>query len=301
MTMELRHLRYFIAVAESLNFTKASARLRVTQPALSRQVQALEDELGVDLLKRSPRGVTLTAEGKLFLAEARDLIVRAAESVDRVRALARGEYGELHVGYAPSPTAEILPPALAAFQKLALGVKLVLHDLAGDELVEGLLGGTLDLSLMPRPTEAPAVGLEFELLRSYPLCAAIPARHPFAKLKTVPVSRLSSEPLVVFRQRDYPGYHHLLARLFEDVKLKPRIAAECDSGSSLFTEIQAGRGIAILPTVFRHAIGTRLELRPLAPGSPHFEVGIAHAANSDQTPAGEKFRACLRSLTKRSK
>src|SRR5688572_30338265 len=143
ITMELRHLRYFIAVAESLSFTKASARLRVAQPALSRQVQALEDELGVDLLKRSPRGVMLTAEGKLFLAEARDLTVRAAESVDRVRALARGEYGELHVGYAPSPTAEILPPALAAFQKLAPGVKLVLHDLAGDELAEGLRGGTL--------------------------------------------------------------------------------------------------------------------------------------------------------------
>lgn len=299
--MELRHLRYFIAVAESLNFTKASARLRVAQPALSRQVQALEDELGVDLLKRSPRGVMLTAEGKLFLAEARDLIGRAAGSVDRVRALARGEYGELHVGYAPSPTAEILPPALAAFQKQAPGVKLVLHDLAGDELVEGLLGGTLDLSLMLRPTEAPAAGVEFELLRSYPLCAAIPARHPFAKLKTVPVSKLSSEPLVVFRQRDYADYHRLLARLFEDVKFKPRIAAECDGGSSLFTEIQAGRGIAILPTVFRHAIGTRLELRPLAPGAPHFDVGIAHAANSDQTPAGEKFRACLRRLTKRSK
>jgi len=243
----------------------------------------------------------LTAEGKLFLAEARDLTVRAAESVDRVRALARGEYGELHVGYAPSPTAEILPPALAAFQKLAPGVKLVLHDLAGDELVEGLRGGTLDLSLMLRPTEALVAGaLEFELLRSYPLCAAFPARHPFTKLKTVPVSRLSSEPLVVFRKRDYSDYHRLLALLFEDVNLKPRIAAECDSGSSLFTEIQAGRGIAILPTVFRHAIGTRLELRPLTPGAPHFDVGIAHAANSDQTPAGETFRACLRSLTKRS-
>ena len=300
--MELRHLRYFIAVAESLNFTKASARLRVAQPALSRQVQALENELCVDLLKRSPRGVTLTAEGKLFLAEARDLTARAAESVDRVRALARGEYGELHVGYAPSPTVEILPPALAAFQKLAPGVKLVLHDLAGDELVEGLRDGTLDLSLMLRPTEAMAAGgLKFELLRSYPLCAAIPAWHPFAKLETVPVSRLSSEPLVVFRKRDYSDHHRMLARLFEGVKLKPRIAVECDSGTSLFTEIQAGRGIAILPIVFRHAIGTRLELRPLTPGAPHVDVGIVHAANSDQTAAREKFRACLHSLTKRSK
>src|SRR6202007_3020265 len=99
--MELRHLRYFVAVAEASNFSKAAAKLRVAQPALSRQVQALEDEIGVDLFKRSPRGVTLTAEGKLFLEEARKLMANAEESVNKVRALARGEYGELHIGYAP--------------------------------------------------------------------------------------------------------------------------------------------------------------------------------------------------------
>ena len=101
--MELRHLRYFLAVGEALNFTKAAAQLRVAQPALSRQVQDLEDEIGVDLMKRSPRGVTLTAEGKLFLDEVRELLRRADESVEKVRALARGEYGELHVGYARLP------------------------------------------------------------------------------------------------------------------------------------------------------------------------------------------------------
>ena|SRR5438034_9651337 len=97
--MELRHLRYFLAVGEALNFTKAAAQLRVAQPALSRQVQDLEEEIGVDLLKRSPRGVTLTGKGKFFLDEVRELLKRADESVEKVRALARGEYGELRVGY----------------------------------------------------------------------------------------------------------------------------------------------------------------------------------------------------------
>src|SRR5258707_4396628 len=110
--MELRHLRYFLAVGEALNFTRAAAQLRVAQSALSRQVQDLEEEIGVDLLRRSPRGVTLTAEGKLFLDEVRDLLERTDEAVEKVRALARGEYGELHISYAPSPTAEILPAAL---------------------------------------------------------------------------------------------------------------------------------------------------------------------------------------------
>jgi DNA-binding transcriptional LysR family regulator len=99
--MELRHLRYFLAVGEASNFTKAVAQLRVAQPALSRQVKNLEDEIGVDLLRRSPRGVTLTAEGRLFLEEVRELLKRTDESVEKVRALARGEYGQfprwLHV------------------------------------------------------------------------------------------------------------------------------------------------------------------------------------------------------------
>src|SRR6185503_17116426 len=124
--MELRHLRYFLAVGEALNLTKASAQLRVAQPALSRQMQDLEDEIGVDLLRRSPRGVTLTAEGKLFLEEVRELLKR----VD--------EYVELHIGYAPSPTVEILPPALSAFQKAVPRVRVLLHDLSSDELIAGL-------------------------------------------------------------------------------------------------------------------------------------------------------------------
>ncbi len=113
--MELRHFRYFLAVAEALNFTKAAALLRVAQPALSRRVQDLEDEIGVDLLKRSPRGVVLTAEGKLFLDKTRHILKLADESVEQVRALARGEEGELHMGYAPAPTVDSL-----LFKKLFL-------------------------------------------------------------------------------------------------------------------------------------------------------------------------------------
>src|SRR5262249_14366479 len=115
--MELRRLRQFLAVGEALNFTRAAKQLRTAQPALSRYMQDLEDELGVDLLRRGPRGVTLTAEGKLFLEEARDLLRRADESVEKVRALARGEYGELHIGYSAVPTADLLPQPWQHFGK----------------------------------------------------------------------------------------------------------------------------------------------------------------------------------------
>jgi DNA-binding transcriptional LysR family regulator len=149
--MELRHLRYFLAVGEALNFTKAAAQLRVAQPALGRQMQDLEDEIGVDLMKHNPRGVALTAEGKLFLGEVRELLKRADESVEKVRALARGEYDELHVGCAPSPTVEILSLALTAFQKVVPRVKVLLHDLSTDELIAGLRNATLDLAVTVEP------------------------------------------------------------------------------------------------------------------------------------------------------
>src|SRR5580693_955298 len=147
--MELRHLRYFLVVGELLSFTKASAQLRIAQPALSRRIQDLEDEIGVDLLKRSPRGITLTAEGKLFLEKTRHLLKLADESVEHVRALARGQSGDLHIGYSPSPTVEILPPALAAFQKAFPHVNVILHDASRRELVDGLQDGTLELGIMP--------------------------------------------------------------------------------------------------------------------------------------------------------
>src|SRR5438309_10498407 len=277
--MELRHLRYFVAVAEALNFTKASARLRVAQPALSRQMTDLEEEIGVDLMKRSPRGVTLTAEGRLFLDEVRELLKRADESVEKVRALARGEYGELHVGYAPSPTVEILPPALAAFQKAVPRVKVLLHDLSSDELIAGLQNATLELAVMVRqPVGDETAGIQFELLRTYPLCVAMTATHPFARLKSVSLDKLAAEPLVGFRRKDYPEYNRSLERLFASVHAKPRIAVECDSASSLITEVEAGHGVALSSTIFKLVAGKRLLYRPLTGTTEVASVAIARAA-----------------------
>jgi DNA-binding transcriptional LysR family regulator len=296
--MELRHLRYFLAVGEALNFTKASAQLRVAQPALSRQVQDLEDEIGVDLLKRSPRGVTLTAEGKLYLDEVRELLKRADESVEKVRALARGEYGELHIGYAPSPTVEILPPALAAFQKAVPRVKVLLHDLSSDELIAGLQNATLELAVMVRqPVGDETAGIQFELLRTYPLCVAMTAAHPFARLKSVSLEKLAAEPLVGFRRKDYPEYNRILDRLFAPIRATPRIAVECDSASSLITEVEAGHGVALSSTVFKLVAGKRLLYRPLTGTTEVASVGIARASKGDVTPAGEKFCEILRMIS----
>ena len=292
--MELRHFRYFLAVAEALNFTKAAALLRVAQPALSRRVQDLEDEIGVDLLKRSPRGVVLTAEGKLFLDKTRHILKLADESVEQVRALARGEEGELHMGYAPAPTVEILPPALAAFQKAFPRVRVLLHDFSEQELIDGLRNGRLELALMPRGAGPQSVGLEFETLRSYPICVAVAPTHRFARLKTITLEMVATEAMIGFNRKDYPEYYVCLDRIFEPLGIKPRIVVECDSSSSLITEIETGRGVAIASPVLRHASGKRLLYRPLTGTTEVLSVGIARAIKGDVTPAGEKFCEILR-------
>jgi DNA-binding transcriptional LysR family regulator len=298
--VELRHLRYFLAVGEALNFTKAAERLRVAQPALSRQIHDLEDEIGVDLLRRSSRGVTLTAEGKLFLEEVRELLKHADESVERVRALARGEYGELHIGYLAVPTTEILPPTLAAFQKAVPRVRVLLHNHASDELIAGLRNGTLELAIMVEPTGEQTAGIEYELLRSYPLGVAMRAAHPFARLKSIPLEKLATEPIVVLDRKDFSEFHRFLERLFAPLHVKPRIAVECDSMSSLITEVEAGHGVALASPIFKLLIGKRLVYRPLTGTTLMASVGIARATNGDVTPAGEKFCEILRQTSRRS-
>jgi DNA-binding transcriptional LysR family regulator len=296
--MELRHLRYFLVVGEVLNFTKAAARLRVAQPALSRQIQDLEDEIGVDLLRRSPRGVTLTAEGKLFLDEARELLKRVDESVEKTRGLARGEYGELHIGYASVPTAEILPAALEAFRKAVPRVKLVLHDLTSDELIAGLRNAALELAIMVQPTGEQTAGIEFETVRSYTWWVALTAAHPFARLKSITLRELAAEPLVVLRRKDYSEYHRILEQIFARVSAKPRGAVECDSASSLIMEVEAGHGVAVVTANLKLMGGERLLYRPLAGTTEIQFVGIARATKGDVTPAGEKFCEILRKLSR---
>jgi DNA-binding transcriptional LysR family regulator len=289
-TMEFRHLRYFLAVGEASNFTKAAARLRVAQPALSRQVKDLEDEIGVELLRRSPRGVTLTAEGRLFLEEVRQLLKRADESVEKVHALVRGEYSELHVGYR-FPTREILAPALATFQKAVPGVNVLLHDLSFDELVAGLRNGMIELAIMLQPTGEQIAGIDSEALRTYPYCVLLTAAHPFARLESVPLEKLAGEPLIVLRRRDYRQY---LERIFAPTGVKPRIAMQCDTFSSILIEVEAGHGIALCIPIFKLAGCKRLLYRPLTGTTETISVVIARARKVDVIPAGEKFCEILR-------
>jgi len=294
--MELRHLRYFVAVAEALNFTKAATRLHVAQPALSRQVSDLEDELGVDLLKRTSHGVLLTEEGKLFLEEARGILKRADESVTRVRALARGEFGELQVGYVPPLDLHILPRALAEFQRTTPGVKVVLHDRGSDDLCHELRSGMLHLALMMQPSEELITGIEFEEIGRYPFFVAMASGHSLTRMKAVSLETLAKQPLVVLDRRRNSEFHRILKRVF--APLHPNIATESDSMNSLITEINIGKCVAVVSEAFKLAVGKRLSYRKLANADFSMCVGIARAKNGDLPPAAEKLCGSIRKVGK---
>ncbi len=294
--MELRHLRYFVAVAEALNFTKAATRLHVAQPALSRQVSDLEEELGADLLRRTSHGVLLTEEGRAFLEDARDILKRADESVARVRSISRGEIGELQVGYLPPLDLHILPRTLAEFQKTTPGVKVVLHDLGTDEICNELRNGTLHVALMIQPTAESSAGIEFEEVGRYPFFVAMASGHPLSRMKAISVEALARQPLVILNRRRNSEYHRVLHRIF--APLRPHIATESDSMNSLITEVNVGKCVAVVSQAFKEAVGKRLLYRKLANTDAAMCVGIARAKSGDLPPAAERLCATIRKVTK---
>jgi DNA-binding transcriptional LysR family regulator len=290
--MELRHLRYFKAVAEALNFTKAATRLHVAQPALSRQIADLEYELGVDLLKRTSHGVALTGEGKLFLEEVTEVLNRAAEAVKKVRAYARGEAGELHVGYLPPLELRILPRALAEFSASAPNVKVVLHDLGTDEICNGLREGSLHLALMLEPSEQARAGIDFEEIGCFPFFVAMRSGHALARMKKVPLEALVRQPLVVMGRKRNSEYHRILQRILSP--RRPNVAVESDSVNSLITEVEIGKTVAVVSQVFKEAVPKRLVYRPLVGTEVRFCIGIARARDGEESAAREKLCAIIR-------
>ncbi len=286
--MELRHLRYFVAAAEAENVSRAAMRLHVSQPALSRQIRDLEDELGFPLFERSPRSVRLTEAGKIFLAEARAVLQRADEAVNTARRIAAGGGTELHLGYAPSPTVRIMPATVRAFQARMPKVRVKLHDLSTQEMLTGVREGKLQMAFLVRPGRNMLRGLRFGEVVRDTMCLAMPPGHAWARLKAVTLAQLAPEPLVVFSRKEYPEYEEYLQSLFATVKAKPRVAEEHDSGASLVAAIESGAGLAIVPRSFSCSAGPRLKLVPLSPEPAPLVIGLVWAQNGF-TPTAESF------------
>jgi DNA-binding transcriptional LysR family regulator len=293
--MELRHLRYFVAVAEEQNVTRAAARLHVSQPPLTRQIHDLEQELGVALFERNGRSVRLNQAGRAFLKTARKILKDVDAGIQSVRAVAAGGESELHLGYAPSPTVEILPKLLRAYHKKLPRVRVVLHDHSSPEMLAGLREGRLHAAIMMQPSARAGRGIAFEKLREYPINVAVAPTHPFAERRAVSLEDGRKQPLVVYARKDFPDYHEFIARIIGRGAKKLHIAAECDSGPSLIAAVESGNGICICASIFSATAGKRLRFVPILPPPRPAVVGIAYR-HATLAPAVRVFVGVATSL-----
>jgi DNA-binding transcriptional LysR family regulator len=283
--MELRHLRYFVAVAEEQNVTRAARRLHVSQPPLSRQIHDLEREIGVKLFDRSAKAIRLTEAGRVFLLEARRVLQQADEAVDLVKAVALGRQGKVRVGYAASPTVEILRRALRSFVQTHPKVSVDLREMTSQAMLRGLRDRTLDIALTVSISPQDFEGLVLEELGTYPVRVAVHRKHRFARRREVRLRELVREPMVTFTRDEHPEAYAGLLKILAPYTSSPKIVEECDGFTSLIAAVEAGRGVALVFQTFAVVAGRRLALRPLKPAPPPLPIAVAYRKDGISGPA----------------
>jgi LysR family transcriptional regulator, hca operon transcriptional activator len=286
--VELRHLRYFVAVAEELNFTRAAARLNTAQPSLSQQIRRLEREVGVQLLERSNRRVLLTAAGRVFLREARELLNHAERAVKAAVRANAGQMGTLSVGVMPAAEIEILPRILPALAARLPDVRLSLHSVSFSDALVGLRNQSLDISFAWAPIDEPNVKTYVVLKQR--VVVALPARHPLARRRRVPLEELRSLPCVVPSRRAPPGLHDAIEAIQRLAgSAGTRTSVDADTVFGTLNMVRANLGFALLPEYVKTILPERVIVRPLDWQLPlSLKVLMAHRAD-DHLPAIDGF------------
>lgn len=291
--MELRHLRYFVAVAEEQHFTRAAQRLQMAQPPLSQAIRQLERELGTQLLHRTTRQVSLTAAGELFYERAGAILADVDRaSTDAVRA-AGGELGRLAIGFTGSVTYELLPALVRAFREEVPGVELELHgELFTPEQVTRIVAGELDLGFLRPPVDAPE--LQVEVLREEPLIAVVPAGHALAASDAVELAELADQPFITYPSGLTSVTREAVQRACAHAGFRPRVVQEVHETITMVCFVAAGLGVALVPASVRFVYVEGAEYRPVR-GNPEVVALAAVWRRSDDNPALARFLALLRS------
>lgn len=296
--MELRHLRYFIAVAEDLNFSRAADRLHMAQSALSRQIQALEEDIGVQLFQRTRPHIELTAAGSAFLAEARKLMASSLQAIETARRASRGEVGRLDIGYIGALSDGLIPRLLREFRVRFPNVAVTLHQIRPAQQAQALLNDEIQLGFIGMPIPELQSRLNFEIFRRDPIVVALPAGHPFFHRRSVRLQDLAGERFVFLTRAGTPTYHDWLMRLCHHAGFHPNIVQEVENGQIAVELVAAGSGVALFPATAQRQLHGDMGFRPLAGNLPKFEFSVAWPRDN-QTPALASFLSLLRHDVKR--
>lgn len=261
-SLEFRHLRYFIALAEELHFGRAAQRLAISQPPLSVAIQQLEASVGARLFDRDSKGVRLTPAGEAFRTSAQALLDRAEDACAQAREVQAGEVGRLRLGFVGSTLFNGLSTWLQAYQAAHPKVEVVVVELNSQDQIDALLGEELDLGLVHTDRLPPA--LASTPLYSEPFLACLPASHPGAKLKKLPLATLSDQPFILFSRKGSPDYHARIVEICRQHGFYPRLQHEGRHWLSVVSLVSQGLGVSIVPAAFQRSGVQGAVFKPLA-------------------------------------
>jgi DNA-binding transcriptional LysR family regulator len=298
--MELRHLRYFVAVAEELHFHRAALRLHISQPPLSQQIRALERELGVTLLARNRRRVALTAAGEGFLEDARAILSAVDRASERARDIARGAIGTLSIGFVGSAMfSPTLPDILRTFRAEHPDVALVLRELPTTVQVSSLLSGELDLGVIRPPLDAVAVDGQLELLtiQRERLVAALPAGHALAARRRLRPAELRGESFVMLNRREAPGLYAGLAAAMGEAGGLPEDVLEVAEMQTIISLVAGGFGVSLVPASVGQIERSGVAFLPISGPTPTIELALAWRLGPE-LPVRSEFVAAARATAR---
>ena len=285
--MELRHLRYFIAVAEELHFGRAAKRLAMSQPPLSQQIKLLEEEIGVVLFLRTKRQVELTAAGEVFLGEARRTIAQAEHSIRAARRAARGEIGQLAVGFVSSAVYGQVPSIFRLMRNRYPEVSLLLQDLTREEQVEAVKANRIDVGLI-RPPVLAAESLAMRVIWRETLMVALPEGNPLAAETEIAMEALAGESFIQIPRHVAPGFYDQCIRICAQAGFSPRIVQEARTTPTIVSLISCGMGVSILPSSLKSLQRSGVVYRPLQRPSPTTDMAVIWRP-ADESPTLRSF------------
>ena len=286
--MELRQLRYFIAVAEELHFRRAAARLHISQPPLSQQIARLEEELGCRLLNRTRRRVELTAAGEAFLRDARAVLEELDVAVATARRIESGQAGLLRVNFVGSALLSIVPGIIQRFRRGRPNVEIELRERSTLDQLRVLAGGLVDVGLVRPPIEADE-SLTAEVVMRERTVAAIPSDHPLAQRSRISLRTLAAEPLVLFPREQAPGFHDLLTGRLAASGRSPHVVQYAPEMTTIIGLVAAGIGLSPVPASVARLGLEGVTYRPLT-GAPDTEL-LAVTRTGDDSPLVAAFIA----------